>query len=187
MKKHCCLLQPQVLLGHLPFPHFSWSQPPMLNMHLGILLEPHDEKSASGNYFTAATPVKLKTAITNNCKRGFYVLNCIISTLWRRFYWRLTSVGSVNSASVHKLQGSKKSWNACVIILGRGEESGGVIKKGKKGRHFVKNLPRKIKMVPFLHPLSHFAEPYLQHFSCIYLNVHSTDIKSLKIPFCNKH
>lgn len=70
-RKHCWLLQPQVLLGHLPLPHFPWSQPPMLNMDLGMLLELHDEKSVSGNYFTAATPVKLKTAVTNNCKGDF--------------------------------------------------------------------------------------------------------------------
>lgn len=47
------------------------SQPLMLNMDLRILLELHDEKSVSGNYFTAATQVKLKTAITNNGKGDF--------------------------------------------------------------------------------------------------------------------
>jgi len=59
--------------------------------------------------------------------------------------------------------------------------------KKKKGRHFVKNLPRKIKMVPLLHRVSHFAKPHLQCFSSISLNVHSINMNSLKIPIYNKH
>lgn len=79
----------------------------------------------------------------------------------------------------------KKLKCMCYNIGERGRECG--CQKKKKRRHFVKDLPRKIKVVPLLHQVSHFAKPHLQCFSCIYLNVHSTDISSLKRLFYNKH